>query len=192
MRLFILLIFLLLPSSVNAKDTCEAAIKDPLEIVKGMADFKAAMDAGYAACTVNYPEEFAPMLKINDFMQINMQAELDQAHLVLEQIIDKENPGCHGQYKDKIEFLVQGQYKKAYSRRYKAMSQADLVGRDQDSCLIVLEMVQKYDKHFGDFRQLEFVLYEASKKKGKASGVASNKAYKAFEKTRDNLKDGDT
>jgi hypothetical protein len=183
--IFLSLFIIFFTSGAHAAEKCSKDFIEPMTIVKGMADFKAAMDAGYAACTVNYPKEFAPLQSINDFMQVNMQSELDNARTILNQILSKESEGCQSTMSEHLDLMIEGQYKKAYARRYRVMSKADLVGRDQDSCLIVLDMVQKYDKHYGDFKQLDHLLYSTSKEKGKASGLASARAYRKFEKARD-------
>jgi hypothetical protein len=91
-----ILIFILLAvfsvRSAHAAEDCGRALREHvsgyLTIVKGMADYKAAMDAGYAACMVNYPQEFAPLRPVNDFLQTNMQREMDEAQAVLDHMLD--------------------------------------------------------------------------------------------------------
>lgn len=198
--LFLLLLFLNTP--VRADSDCaqelRAHIAGNLAIVKGMADFKAAMDAGYAACTVNYPEEFAPLRDANDFMQTNMQREMDQARAVVNHLIDNPskpaskscavNETERKTVKEEVAHMLDGQYSKAYARRYRVMAQADLVGEDRDSCRIILKMAEQYQDYYRRFDRVQNILYETSKKQGKLllSGK-DKKSFSQFESTRDRL-----
>lgn len=170
----------------SCAQTLRGRLSGILSIVTSMADYKAAMDAGYAACMVHYPQEFAPLREANDFMQVNMQRELDNAQAVLDHLINNagDEEAATQSCKKDAHALVDGQYKKAYARRHKAMAEPDLVRRDQDSCLIVLDMVGKYRDYYSDFKQLRYVLYEAMKKQQKESGTVSRSSFKLFEKTR--------
>lgn len=198
----ILVCFLHIPSALasgDCMDSLRTSIAAPAEIVKGMADYKAAMDAGYAACMVSYPKEFAPLLHVNNFMQTNMSHELEQARQTLFYFM--ENPPAQkteklcrndGDSKESLKketgALIDGQYKKSYARRHRIMSKAGLVTKDQDSCLIVLDMVKKYDTHYGDFKQLRHILYESSKKQlEKPRNAPSRADFAAFEKMRNHL-----
>lgn len=202
MVLVLVLVVGLFAAPARAADDCGAALRQSVTgvwtIVKSMADYKAAMDAGYAACMVNYPAEFAPLREVNDFMQTNMQRELEQAQAVLDHLIDEPASkaavkSCEGDEKARALFredahaLIKGQYSKAYARRHRAMAKADLASRDQDSCLIVLDMVKKYQQYYGDYKQLRHVLYESMKKQQKESDAVSRSDFKIFEKTRDGL-----
>ena len=185
-----------------AEQDCRQALGDyiaaPLAIVKGMADYKAAMDAGYAACMVHHPQEFAPLRPVNDFMQDNMQTEMTQARAVLDAMLAEPDsksvlPDCAADedaqkvLKEDITAILDGQYSKAYARRHRAMADADLVSRDYDSCLIVLDMVRKYEEYYGRYDRLENVLYESSKKQGKGANGISRRSFKDFERLRDHL-----
>ncbi len=187
----ILLLIGLFAVPATAKEDCAGAADDiagPLAVVKGMADYKAAMDAGYAACMVSYPKEFAALRTVNDFMQSNMQKEMDHAQDVLSYMIEQAAAGeCATPLKENARHLVDGQYTKSYARRHRIMSKAGLVTEDQDSCLIVREMVEKYDTYYDDYEQLKYVLYESSQKQGRKTGTIDRKAIKAFEKARDQL-----
>ncbi len=202
MALVLVLVLGLSAASARAADDCGAALRQSVTggwaIVKSMADYKAAMDAGYAACMVNYPAEFAPLREVNDFMQTNMQRELEQAQAVLDHLIDEpvskavvksceDDEEARDLFREDVHALIEGQYSKAYARRHRTMAKADLVSRDQDSCLIVLDMVKKYQQYYGDYKQLRHVLYESMKKQQKESGVVSRGDFKLFEKTRDGL-----
>lgn len=180
-------IIILFSFPAYAAENCRKALRQeiagPLTVIQGMADYKAAMDAGYAACMVGYPQEFAPLRTVNDFMQTNMQEEMNQALTVLDHMIDEHGGACKAEAREEVHAQIDGQYKKAYARRHRIMSKAGLVTEDQDSCLIVLDMVKKYNEHYGSFDQLQYVLYESSKKQGNAS----KRAFKKFENIRDQI-----
>ena len=200
MRFFTVFIISLIALSYPAKaeSDCKGqlfnAVSAPLGIVRSMADYKAALDAGYAACMVSYPKEFAPLRAVNDFMQTNMQDELDLALVVMDKFLEKppksvpskckRDKEVKANLKGDIETLIDSQYKKAYSRRHRVMSKTDLVKKEQDSCLIVLDMIKKYDEHYQDFDQLKHVLYESSKKQMKAEGKLNRSTFSKFEKAR--------
>ncbi|MCB9991148.1 MAG: hypothetical protein H6867_07180 [Rhodospirillales bacterium] len=183
----------------NCKQALADYIAGPLDIVKGMADYKAAMDAGYAACMAHYPEEFAPLQPVGDFMQTNMQTEMTLAREVLDSMLGSPDPkfiseACAKDEKalkalgEDMDALLDGQYDKAFARRRKALATEDLVSRDRDSCLIVLEMVDKYEEYYNRYEQrMENALYEASKKQSKAKGTVPRGAFKGFEVVRERL-----
>lgn len=205
MRIFVLILMVMVfPFSARAEEDCRdvlrAYIAGPLAVVRHMADYKAAMDAGYAACTVLYPDEFSALGDVTDFMQANMDGELEQGREVLDYLIDKpddkkiakscaEDEEARDAVKKDVHMLLDGQYDKAYARRHKMLSRSDLVNAEQDSCLIVRDMVKQYDAHYKDYEQLQYVLYESSKKQGKKAGAVDRRAYKNFEKTRKALGD---
>ena len=193
----VLSFFAALPAA-RAADDCAGMLRDyiagPMAVVRGMADYKAAMDAGYAACMVTYPKEFAPLRPANDFMQGNMSHEMDQAYAVLDYMIAHPAKKCaddetaQDAVRSDVHKMIDGQYQKSYMRRHKIMSKAGLVTEDEDSCLIVKDMVAKYDEHYDDFKQLHDVLFEASKKQGKGTGAIPSRAFRDFKKVRDTLK----
>ncbi len=186
---------LLVPSAYAEGEchiTSHANLAGPVAIVRGMADYKAAMEAGYAACMVRHPEKFAPLREAGDFMQANMQEEMDRARTVLDRLVrDEVSEECAAPLQSDIAALIDGQYEKSYARRHRIMAQGGLVDSAQDSCLIIREMVQQYERHYDRFARLQHVLYESSKKKGSASGLAERRDYRLFERARKAITEGD-
>lgn len=188
------------------KPDCGAALRayiyGPWAIAKGMADYRAAMDAGYEVCSEKDPEPFEGTAETYQFLQDNTEEEMEQAAAVLDYLIAHPDPkkvpeACVADseaqeaLKKEVHAAIEGQYSKAYDRRAKALAVAEPAARDRDSCGLVLEMVQKYGAHYEKYEQLQHVLYESSKKQGRVVLTGSNRkaSFRNFEKTRDRLAD---
>jgi len=186
------IVVMMMSIPAHASDLCREDIAASVAIVKGMADYKAALDAGYGACAVSYPEKFEPFEKTVRVMKTNMQKELDQALSVLDLRISGAK-SCAGErekttaLQNEMHKMISSQYKKSYNRRHKIMSKEGLVSAAQDSCLLMQGMLEKYDRHYDDYKKLHFILYESSKKQGKMTGLIKRADYKEFEKSRDSL-----
>lgn len=200
MRLLVFVVVLLtFAAPAFATNPCQSDLEKqaygPWMVVREMADYKAAMDSGYAACMVNYPKEFAEVRTLHDFIAENTKTEMEQALQALDYIVDHpqdkkvaaacgDDKEARNEVKDSIHAVIKAQYNKAYMRRHKVMADASLVSEDQDSCMIVLKMVHQYDKYYGRVQKLHNILYESSRKQKGVSGVG-RQAYKRFEAARD-------
>ena len=200
-------VLLILAASALAdekKPDCAAALREyiygPWAIAKGMADYRAAMDAGYETCSGKDPEPFEAVADTYEFLKDNTEKEMEQAAAVLDYLIAHPDPkkvpeACLGDsaaqeaLKKEVMAAVEGQYSKAYERRARALAAAEPAAGDKDSCGLVLEMVQKYGAHYEKYDQLQHVLYESSKKQGRIVLTGSDRkaSFRNFEKTREKL-----
>jgi len=184
---------------VDCQAELRAYIYGPWAIAKGMADYKAAMDAGYEVCSKQEPEQFEEANATYDFLRDNTEKEMEQARAVLDYLIDNPNPKkitdecmgneqAQGALKKEISASIDGQYRKAYDRRAKSLA-TELSDEGMESCKLVSSMISQYGKHYDEYKQLHYVLYESSKKQGQIvlTGSDRKQSFRSFEKTREKL-----
>lgn len=181
--------------------SCAAAwrayIYGPLTVVKAMADYKAALDAGYEACSGADPESFDGTQEQRAFLAENTVREMDDASAVLVYLMDHADNGAVpdscaadntviGQVKKEVSIIVNGQYDKAYGRRLKSLSEGEKADSGHDSCKLILKTLRQYGDNYDRYHELRNVLYETSKKKKGVvlSGRERKAALRRFETAR--------
>jgi hypothetical protein len=185
--LLILLLCLILPFAAHAKEDkevrdCRRALeKDTAiywELLRQMADFRAAIDAGYEGCVQSYPEKFAGAEEYFTYWQENTEIEFEQAfevaYVLAEGMFNELDHECGDKealldaLKERSRDAIDGQYEKAHQRRLKALTGDGLSGTgenafldfdENDSCKHVLTSLESYRKYHGSRKQAQFALY---------------------------------
>ncbi|GEM_PF-2694784 len=197
--LFIFAISALAEEKGDCGPELRAYVYGPWAIAKGMADYRAAMDAGYEVCSEKDPEKFEGAAETYELLRGNTGREMEQAMEVLDYLIanpdaKKVSEECMADdraqesLRKEVHAAVDGQYSKAFERRHKALSSGE-TAEGKDSCGLVLEMVNQYGENLDRYEQLQHVLYESSKKQGKIilTGSDRKSSFRSFEKTREKL-----
>ena len=192
---------------------CRAELQDVTktywELLRQMADFKAAIDAGYDGCSQTYPDKFAKAGEYFDFWKENTEIEYEQAFEVVDSLsdqafgeLDKMSADCDdkdellSQMKGNMRQVIDGFYDKAHQRRVKMLVGDGLSGAGDntfldfdknDSCKSVLETLEGYRKWHDRREEARFALYTFATEKSpmaKYKSRESRKALQAFDKER--------
>lgn len=192
---------------------CKADLQDATktywELLRQMADFKAAIDAGYDGCSQTYPEKFAEADQYFEFWKENTGVEYEQAFEVVDALADEEFDGldkmsadCDGkvellsQMKANMRQIIDGFYDKAHQRRVKMLVGDGLSGTGKntfldfdknDSCKSVLKTLEGYRKWHNSREEARFALFTFATEKSpmaKQKSRERRKALQAFDKER--------
>lgn len=173
------------------------------ELLRQMADFKAAIDAGYDGCSQTYPDKFNKAGEYYDFWKENTGTEYEQAFEVVDKLtdeqfdeMDKLGTDCDekdillDKFKVNMRETIDGFYDKAHKRRVKILVGDGLSGTGEntfldfdknDSCKSVLETLEGYRKWHDTREEARFALYTFATQKSPMAHQKSRKSRKALE-----------
>ncbi len=175
------------------------------ELLRQMADLRAAINAGYEGCVQTYPDQFADAEENYTFWKENTEIEYEQSFEVVgvlsDAVFEAEDKQCEGkdvlltELKGKSREAIDGQYDKAHQRRLKALAGDGLSGGENafldfdenDSCKHVLTTLESYRKYHDSKEQARFALYTFATEHSSLANKKdreTKKALKAFDKER--------
>lgn len=192
-----LLAFLFIFSSAQAADkgkVCSDRLMEQhansVNIIKAMADYKAAMEAGYKGCSLIHKKEFKGSDNLRKFWQKKTDDEMTLAIEIFnyiaatEDVADDVDEQCVDKASDKVLSFAERQYKKSYDRRYKMLkdSDVDLDYETNDSCRWVLDSLEKFKKAYEKQPAMHNILFRIATDYSWLSNRADRRQKKAFKK----------
>ena len=202
---FLLMTFLVLSQSAFAEEKTVSCSDKLLEnnfhsvnIIKAMADYKAAMEAGYKGCSSIHGDKFEGSDDLRKFWQEKTDDEMTLAIdifnyiLVTEGVSEDTTEQCVEDASDKVLKFAENQYKKSYDRRYKMLTDdsVDLDFKTNDSCRWVVNSLEKYQDMYEKQPAMRNILFRVATGYSwlsKGADRQQKKAFKQFEKARKEL-----
>lgn len=163
---------------------CQREFREETEpywtILRWMADYRAAVDAGYKGCAEVYPDKFAEADAEGyfEYWQENTEIEYEQGFEVVNTLVDEIyediDDECDGRHtirdriKEESRAAADSQYEKAHQRRLKAITNDGLSGTgedailefdENDSCKIILESLENYRRFHTSREDVQFALF---------------------------------
>lgn len=178
-----------------AEDKKQSCADDLLErhfysvnIIKAMADYKAAMEAGYKGCSSIHGDEFEGSDELRKYWQDKTDDEMTLAVEIFNYIIATEDvtedttEQCVDDASDKVLKFAENQYKKSYDRRYKMLTDdsVDLDYKTNDSCRWVIDSLEKYKDMYEKQPAMRNILFRVATGYSWLSKGADRKQKKAF------------
>lgn len=183
------------------------------QIVSWMADYRAAIDAGYEGCADVYPKEFKGTVDIYKFWQAGSEEEFSlgrhvAASLTSALVDDEDYKSCETAASSKAETInkqnnnfIDGLYRKAYKRRLKAISEDGLSGDGKgavlefgksDSCKFVLTALENYRKYYDRADRAKYALFTFATKYSTMAHRHDSATKRAIAAFKDALEDADS
>lgn len=185
---FILICIFVFPVAAQADDSekiirdCQRAFEKETEpywtLLRWMADYRAAINAGYEGCAEVYPDKFSQAEEHFEYWDENTMIEYEQGFEIANVLADEAYTAldreCQpleeipARIKEQARDFADGQYEKAHSRRLKTLTNDGLSGTgedatldfgENDSCKHILTSLENYRKFHGSREDAKFALF---------------------------------